>query len=136
MGSLQAHEVRLNMSIKMQEAQAFQVQGESSIHQGNEHGRSSYRGGRGRGRSRGRGNRSNIQCYRCNIYEHIQANCWYKDEKANYAELEEYEESKLFMAHVETNDDVSSDVWFVDSGCSNHMLGTSGRISKSSSCFC
>lgn len=87
MGSLQAHEVRLKRSIETQEAQAFQVQGESSIHQFNEHGRSSYRGGKGRGRSRGRDNRSNIQCYRCNKYGHIQANCWYKDEKANYAEL-------------------------------------------------
>ena len=39
----------------------------------------------------------------------------------NFAETND-EESKLLMAHYNTND-VASDVWFVDSGCSNHMSG-------------
>ncbi|KAL4354891.1 hypothetical protein GQ457_06G009200 [Hibiscus cannabinus] len=42
-----------------------------------------------------------------------EVNCWYKDENKE-------EERKLFMA-IYNVDDVSNDVWFVDSGCSNHM---------------
>lgn len=34
----------------------------------------------------------------------------------------EEEENKLFMAHIH-NDHRPSDLWFVDSGCSNHMTG-------------
>ncbi|KAK3012795.1 hypothetical protein RJ639_008022 [Escallonia herrerae] len=43
---------------------------------------------------------------------------------ASYAEeMEDEEESKLFMGSFnDTN--VESGVWFVDSGCSNHMTGT------------
>lgn len=39
----------------------------------------------------------------------------------NY-EKENDEESKLFMAHFNSNN-VASDVWSVHSGCSNHMSG-------------
>ena len=35
--------------------------------------------------------------------------------------MEENEEnSKLFMTHSQVND-ISNDIWFLDSGCSNHM---------------
>ena len=37
--------------------------------------------------------------------------------------MEENEEnSKLFMTHSQVND-ISNDIWFLDSGCSNHMSG-------------
>ena len=62
MGSLQAHEARLNRSTEKHEEQAFKVKGEAS----------------------------------------------YSD--------------KLFMNHYDTNE-VASNVWFVDNGYSNHMLG-------------
>ena len=35
---------------------------------------------------------------------------------------EDQEKSKFFMTYLCWND-IASDVWFVDSGCSNHMLG-------------
>ena len=38
----------------------------------------------------------------------------------NYAELEEKEEM-LLMSYVELNQSRREDVWFPDSGCSNHM---------------
>ncbi|XP_020243384.1 uncharacterized protein LOC109821619 [Asparagus officinalis] len=84
MGSLQAHEARLNRS-----------------------------------QGKGRGNRGRIQCFHCKRYGHVKADCWYNE--VNFAEQND-EESKLFMAYFDTND-VASDVWFVDSGCSNHMSG-------------
>lgn len=44
------------------------------------------------------------------------------DKKANYAQLKE-EEKMLLVAHVEMNETRRQDVWFLDSGCSNHMCG-------------
>lgn len=135
MGSLQAHEARLNRSQDKNEEKVFQVKGEASKNDesvGRGHGRGSFRG-RGRGRSRGRGcsnwqerqsqveekgNKNGARCYNCKKFGHVKANC---RNQASYVE-EESQESKLFMAHLYTNK-VSHDAWFVDSGCSNHMTG-------------
>ena len=59
----------------------------------------------------------------CKKLGHKEADCWTKqrDEQkhANFTEKVE-EESKLFMVHSPI--DKSCDgVWFVDSGCFNHM---------------
>ncbi|KAL6324297.1 hypothetical protein AAG906_007415 [Vitis piasezkii] len=92
------------------------------------------RGGRGRGRGDAQGdqrqsteksrNKSNIQCYYCKRFGHVQAECWKKErqeKQANYVEQEE-DQVKLFMAY---NEEVvsSNNIWFLDSGCSNHMTG-------------
>ncbi|VFQ72966.1 unnamed protein product [Cuscuta campestris] len=47
------------------------------------------------------------------------ANCWSKEKQANYLREEE-DENKLFMAVADAVD-TPNDVWFVDSGFSNHM---------------
>lgn len=137
-GSLQAHEARINRPAEKQEEKAFQSKMEapnSRDHDkattGRGRGRGAFRGNsRGRGRGRGseqrhfndqRGNRSNKQCHHCKKFRHVQADCWYKEKQVNYAETTN-EESKLFMAYRDTNE-VTSDMWFVDSGCSNHMTG-------------
>lgn len=142
MGSLQAHETRINRSLEKNEEKAFQVkdtvtkaaESDSSTSRGCRRG--GFRGrGRGRGNGRGRGrfdgqrqsgeqrtNKNGVQCYHCKKYGHIKADCWYKDQPVNYAAENGEESSKLFMAHFDTNKK-SSDVWFVDSGCSNHMTG-------------
>ena len=57
MGSLQAHEVRLNRSLEKSEEKAFQVKGESST---SKEDKKSTGRGRGRGGFRGRGNRRGI----------------------------------------------------------------------------
>lgn len=58
------------------------------------------------------------------IFGHKESKCWGKekdDQKgANFAE-NVHDESKLFMAHFPV--DVTSGVWYVDSGCSNNMCG-------------
>ncbi|XP_037494804.1 uncharacterized protein LOC119370542 [Jatropha curcas] len=116
MGSLQAHQLRINRSSEKNEEKALQVteiatnQRENVCSVSRGRGRGGFRSSHGRGNSRG--------------YGHIKADCWYKDQKMNLAaENEEEEEERLFMACIDTNPKLS-DLWFVDSGCSNHMIGT------------
>ncbi|CAE5965681.1 unnamed protein product [Arabidopsis arenosa] len=105
-------------------------------------GRGSFRGGRGRGRSGGRGDsgrgtgqsdsvslsynrgtdKSNIQCHYCKKYGHMQVDCWKKQNEEKQASfVEEDVQPRLFMAYKSL--DVSKTVWYLDSGCSNHMSG-------------
>ena len=88
------------------------------------------RGGRGsgafRGRGRGRGrqafNKAIVECYKCHQLGHFQYECPKWEKGAHYAELDEKEEM-LLMSYVELNQSRKEDVWFLDSGCSNHMCG-------------
>lgn len=136
MSSLLAHEARFKKSSTKVEEKAFQVKGESSFKGksdnfgGRGQGRGSFRG-RGRGGGRGRGqygdrqNRSFIQCRYCKKNGHKEFDCWakQKDEKqqVNLAENVD-DDSKLFVVQSPTQD-VNDGLWFVDSGCSNHMSG-------------
>lgn len=113
---------------------------------------SSHIRGRGRGRSRGRGfrdnkdggrgrgreqsfNRTNVECYRCHIIGHYQSDCYTrlphskeKRQKSNFTENKE-EETLLMAFH--TKDNISaSDVWYLDTGCSNHMCGSKSFFSN------
>ncbi|KAA8536856.1 hypothetical protein F0562_029334 [Nyssa sinensis] len=140
MGSFQAHETRINRSPEKNEENAFQVkdivtkvaESDSSTSRGC--GRGGFRGrgrcnGRGRGRfdrqrqsGEQRNNKNGVQCYHCKKYGHIKVDCWYKEQQVNYAAENGKESSKLFMTYFDPNNK-SSDVWFVDNGCSNHMTG-------------
>ncbi|KAJ0508279.1 putative RNA-directed DNA polymerase [Helianthus annuus] len=154
MGSLQAHEARVNRSVEaVTEEQAFQAFSKEQTGQREDERPGSYRGrgrnslrgrGRGRGRFSGRG-RGSIQCYNCNRFGHVRADCWSEPQvQAAVEEIEEEDDNKLFMAveiemkdekEVEEEDDSKllmavgderkgeHDIWFVDSGCSNHMTG-------------
>ncbi|KAA8523955.1 hypothetical protein F0562_010614 [Nyssa sinensis] len=142
MGSLQAHETRINQSLEKNKEKAFQVKdivtkaAKSDSLTSRGRGRGGFCGrGRGYGNGRGRGrfdgqwqsgeqrnNKNGVQCYHCKKYSHIKADCWYKDQQVNYAAENGEESSMLFMTHFDPNNK-SSDVWFVDSGCSNHMTG-------------
>nr|DAD24425.1 TPA_asm: hypothetical protein HUJ06_025889 [Nelumbo nucifera] len=115
MGSLQAHEARLNKSVEKCEEKAFHAKGESFNHKDEPKdaaGRGRGRGHRGRGRGRNgeqgehrpfddkqKGNKSGVQCHYCKRYRHIKAECWKREKQANYVEKEEEEEVKLFMAY-------------------------------------
>ncbi|CAH9132625.1 unnamed protein product [Cuscuta epithymum] len=146
-GSLQAYEERGNGETERGEEQAFQAKEEApreqpfpSSSRGRGRGRGGFRGAH-RGRGRGRGHPSNegrqdyskgtskapIKCYYCNKPGHKEASCWKKEEdkeqgkseqKSNYAE-----EEHLFLAQ-HNSDNVCSSVWYVDSGCSNHMTSS------------
>lgn len=113
--------------------------------------------GRSRGCGRGRSsfNKSTVECYKCHKLGHFQNECPKWEEEANYADFDEDEEM-LLMAFVEEIDadelheeeeviqatenalmvrsrnqeDVKRRVWFLDSGCSNHMSGDRNLFSK------
>jgi hypothetical protein len=123
--SLLVHEQRISRHVIMEE-QALQVSygGQQG---GRDGGRSSYRGRRGRGgRGRGRGrfvfDKSTIECYNCGDFGHYQWECSKTpgDQKAHYVETRE---EMLLMAHISSQDDAAQHIWFLDSGCSNHMCG-------------
>jgi len=86
------------------------------------------RGSKGRGTFRGRGrgrinpafNKALIECYKCHQLGHFQYACPKWEKEANYTELEEKEEL-LLMSYVEHNQSGREDIWFLDSGCNNHM---------------
>lgn len=82
-------------------------------------GRSGYRG---RGRGRSFVNRAAIQCFRCGKQGYYQFECTSDENRANYVEFDE-EEELLLMAHVDVSNTEERGIWFLDSGCSNHMTG-------------
>lgn len=77
---------------------------------------------RGRGREKPFINRSVIICYRCKKQGHYQFECPSLEKEANYVEFDE-EEELLLMVHAEVQDIKDNGIWFLDSGCSNHMTG-------------
>lgn len=93
-------------------------------------GRGSYRGGRG-GQDRGNTSfdKSNIECFKCHKMGHFKNECPSWEKAANYAELEE---DILLMTQVETEE---RHMWYLDSGCSNHMCGTKEWFSEFDSQF-
>ncbi|CAA7024669.1 unnamed protein product [Microthlaspi erraticum] len=97
----------------------------------------------GQGRGRGRGgrfiNKSTIECFKCHKLGHFQYECPSWDGKANYAEVDGEEDEMLLMAFTDddhekllmvlTGNEKGEEVWFLDSGCSNHMCGNKSWFS-------
>jgi Reverse transcriptase (RNA-dependent DNA polymerase)/gag-polypeptide of LTR copia-type/Integrase core domain/GAG-pre-integrase domain/Domain of unknown function (DUF4219)/Zinc knuckle len=71
-----------------------------------------------------------VRCYHCNKLGHTKAQCYTRkreEEQASFAQegeevQEEENEDVLFMASTGHEVDPTS-IWFLDSGCSNHMSG-------------
>ena len=115
--SLLVHEQRMNGH--RGEEQVLKVTHEDNTSRGR--GRGMFRG-RGRGRGRQPFNKAIIECFKCHKLGHFQYECPSWEKGANYAELDEGEEL-LLMSYVELNHANREEVWFLDSGCSNHMSG-------------
>ncbi|MCH94588.1 retrovirus-related Pol polyprotein from transposon TNT 1-94, partial [Trifolium medium] len=118
--SLLVHETRMKPGQIKDEEQALKVSyGRGG---GRGRGRNNSRGGRGRGRQQ---NKDLVEFYRCHKLGHYQSECptW---EEANYAEFDEYDEV-LLMAQEKLKEPINSElkdeIWFLDSGCNNHMVG-------------
>ncbi|GAV61765.1 UBN2 domain-containing protein [Cephalotus follicularis] len=86
---------------------------------------------RGRGRVRGRGqgrSLSQVQCYNCHNYGHTSRFCkkniadGNKESNFMHKKDEDKDEGTVFLT-CETKEDVMNEVWYLDSGCSNHMTG-------------
>lgn len=120
--SLLVHEEKIRR--KKSDEQVLKV--EYDHYPGRGRGRGSYgRGGssvpRGRGGRSGL-NRATIECFRCHKLGHFQYECPTVEKGVNYAEFDEGE-PLLLMAHTEEQETDSRGLWFLDSGCSNHMTG-------------
>jgi hypothetical protein len=87
--------------------------------------------GRGRGRGdkagQGRGkriNKDNIECYKCHKFGHFQYECPNLEDSANYADYDSEEVLLMaFEASSVTQNQPKNKIWYLDSGCSNHMCG-------------
>jgi hypothetical protein len=76
---------------------------------------------RGRGRGRGRNfDKSMVECYYCHKRGHFQYECPSKEKGENFVEAGE---EILLMAYVENTKVNREELWYLDSGCSNHMCG-------------
>ncbi|RVW23483.1 Retrovirus-related Pol polyprotein from transposon TNT 1-94 [Vitis vinifera] len=117
--SLLVHEQRMNGHGR--DEQALKVTYNDKFAGRGGRGRGAFRG-RGRGRGRQAFNKAIVECYKCHQLGHFQYECPKWDKGAHYAELDEKEEM-LLISYVELNQSRKEDVWFLDSGCSNHMCG-------------
>nr|GEX61724.1 copia-type polyprotein [Tanacetum cinerariifolium] len=93
-------------------------------HEGFGRGRGRSTGGsyRGRGRGRSSQHKATVECFNCHKLGHFQFECPEWGKRANFAEMDEDEEL-LLMAYIESRGASIEEVWFFDSGCSNHMSG-------------
>jgi hypothetical protein len=111
--SLIVHEQRMKGQKEHSEYQALKMG-----YAGRGRGRNSSRG-----RGRGRQSKEQIECYKCHKLGHYRNECpdW-EGNSSNYAELKEEEMS--LMAYNDEIRNGKEEIWYIDSGCSNHMVGT------------
>lgn len=113
--SLLIHEQRMKSSVE--EDQALKVTHDERVGRG----RGTFRG-RGRGRGRQFFDKSAVECYKCHNLGHFQYECRSSEKRAHYAEIND-EDEMLLMAQADLNEGKREGIWFLDSGCSNHMSG-------------
>ncbi|XP_076947958.1 uncharacterized protein LOC143620049 [Bidens hawaiensis] len=133
-GSLVVHEQKFKKIEKDDEQALKMEEGESSGGRGRGRGRFSPRG-RGRGRGRQFFNKETIECYKCHKLGHFSYECP-NTKEANFAGFDEGDEimlmtevkteEKCLMTHA--NEECKNHLWFLDSGCSNHMCGIRERF--------
>jgi hypothetical protein len=82
--------------------------------------------GRGGKMNQGRGkriNKDNIECFKCHKMSHFQSECPSLEDYANYADYDNSEEVLLMAFKSPQHDQSQNKIWYLDSGCSNHMRG-------------
>ncbi|KAJ0880785.1 putative RNA-directed DNA polymerase [Helianthus annuus] len=139
--TLVVHEQKFK-KVEREDEQALKVDvGDSSSGRGRGRGRSNYRG-RGRGRGQQSFNKETVECYNCHKLGHYSYECP-NFKEANYAGFDE-NEKVILMAEINMEESVfmastggknKSLLWFLDSGCSNHMCGNKDRFVDLDPCF-
>ncbi|CAL8156612.1 unnamed protein product [Prunus armeniaca] len=71
--------------------------------------------------------KSNVECFRCGNYGHYRFECYTnmnkaKGARANFAEKEKEDDGAILMV-CQTMEKPQKNVWYLDTGCSNHMCG-------------
>lgn len=122
--SLMVHEHKFRK--KDNEEQILKVSADEWSRSSRGRGRNFARG-RGRGKGRRYLNKDTVECYKCHKLGHFQYECPVWNKEANYAEMEETEELLLMASEEESK---KEEVWFLDSGCSNHMCGERSAFSE------
>jgi len=117
--SLVVHEQKFRKKVK-EEEHVLKVTQEEGFGRGR--GRNASGSYRGRGRGRSSPGKAVVECYRCHRLGHFQFECPEWGRRANFAEMDE-EEELMLMAYIEHQGSSIEEVWFLDSGCSNHMSG-------------
>lgn len=114
--SLLVHEQRMKGQNNIIEEQALKV---SNAGRGT---------GKGRGRlsrrdhGKGRESREIVECYKCHKLGHYQSECPSWEESANYTKFDE-EEKMILMVKRESRSWAKKKIWYLDFGCTNHMVG-------------
>lgn len=78
---------------------------------------------------------SKVECYRCPRYGHYKSECRTNlngdgGRQSSFAEMEE--EISLLMAYQvneQVNEEIQQNLWYLDTGCSNHMCGNKSAFS-------
>jgi hypothetical protein len=102
------------------EEQALKVSNNGG--RGSGSGRGRGRNSSSRGRGRGRQSREYVECFKCHKLGHYQNDCPDWEGNVHYAEFNDDEEM-LLMAQTDSESSSKNQIWFLDSGCSNHMIG-------------
>ncbi|XP_068472908.1 uncharacterized protein [Phaseolus vulgaris] len=120
--SLIVHEQKFRKRIN-EEEQVLKVTQEERSGRGK--GRNTFGGYRGRGRGRpSSAYKAAIECFKCHKKGHFQYECPDWERSANFAKMEHEDELLLLLkAYVEEKKATREEIWFLDSGCSNHMSG-------------
>ncbi|MCH84026.1 retrovirus-related Pol polyprotein from transposon TNT 1-94 [Trifolium medium] len=128
--SLVVQEQRMCGQQKSSEEQALKISnGGRGSNNSRGKGRSSIRG-----RGRGRQNLETIECHKCHKLGHYQSACLNWGDNVNYTEFYEEEET-LIMARTEKDQEIRDEIWYLDSGCSNHMIGNKDWLFEFDSSF-
>lgn len=72
-----------------------------------------------------------MECYNCHKLGHFKYEC---PALSNFTELNK-EDEMLLMTYADQHEVKREDVWFLDSGCSNHMCGNQTMFSELDSEF-
>ena len=88
------------------------------------------------GKDRGRyHDKSKVECFRCHKHGHYASECYTrlpndkeKGENSNF--MEDKKEPETLLMAVHEGEKTELDIWYVDTGCSNHMSGSKSSFSN------